>query len=165
MAEEFDQSFKELEQTVMKDMEQIYSEKTIDHFLNPRNLGQIPAPDGFGRIVGGCGDTMEIYLKVRGDSITNASFWTDGCGPSIASGSMVTEMAKGNSVREAQKITQQDILDALGGLPEESLHCALLAADTLTEAIKDYLGLKKEPWKRAYKGRQDCTRRQCDSKT
>lgn len=151
MAEEFNESFKELEQTVMDDMKQIYSEKTIDHFLNPRNLGQVPAPDGFGRIVGGCGDTMEIYLKVRGDRVANASFWTDGCGPSIASGSMVTEMAKGKSVREAQKITQQDVLDALGGLPEESLHCALLAADTLKEAIKDYLASNREAWKRVYR--------------
>jgi nitrogen fixation NifU-like protein len=150
MAEEFDDSFKELEQSVMEDMKRVYSEKTIDHFLNPRNLGEIPAPDGFGRVTGSCGDTMEIYLKVRDDRVINASFWTDGCGPSIASGSMITELARGKSVLEAQKITQQDILDALGGLPEDSVHCALLAADTLKEAIKDYLAFKKEPWKRAY---------------
>ena len=91
MAQEFDDSFKEVEQSVMEDMKRVYSEKTIDHFLNPRNLGEIPAPDGFGRIAGPCGDTMEIYLKVRDGMVTNASFWTDGCGPSIASGSMVTE--------------------------------------------------------------------------
>jgi len=151
MAEEFDDSFKELEQSVVEDMKKIYSEKTIDHFLNPRNLGEIPAPDGFGRVTGSCGDTMQIYLKVRDSRVMNASFWTDGCGPSIASGSMVTEMAKEKSVLEAQKITQQDILDALGGLPEESLHCALLAANTLKEAIRDYLGMKREPWKRAYR--------------
>jgi nitrogen fixation NifU-like protein len=150
MAEEFDNPFKELEQTVMDDMRQTYSEKTIDHFLNPRNLGEIPAPDGFGRITGPCGDTMEIRLKVRDDRVINASFWTDGCGPSIASGSMVTELAKGKSILEAKKITQQDVLDALGGLPEDNLHCSLLAANTLKEAIKDYLAFKKEPWKRAY---------------
>jgi nitrogen fixation NifU-like protein len=150
MAEEFDDSFKELEQSVMEDMERLYSEKTIDHFLNPRNLGEIPAPDGFGRVTGSCGDTMQIYLKVRDSRVINASFWTDGCGTSIASGSMVTELARGKSVLEAQKITRQDILDALGGLPEDSVHCALLAADTLKEAIKDYLAFKKEPWKRAY---------------
>ena len=151
MAEEFDDSFKGLEQSVMEDMKKVYSEKTIDHFLNPRNLGEIPAPDGFGRITGPCGDTMEISLKVRDGRVVNTSFWTDGCGPSIASGSMVTELAKEKSVLEAQKITQQDILDALGGLPEESVHCALLAANTLKEAIKDYLAFKKEPWKRAYR--------------
>jgi len=150
MAEKFDDSFKELEQSVMEDMKRVYSEEMIDHFLNPRNLGEMPASDGFGRVTGPCGDTMEIYLKVRDGRVINASFWTDGCGPSIASGSMVTELTKGKSVLEAQKITQQDVLDALGGLPEDSLHCALLAADTLKEAIKDYLAFKKEPWKRAY---------------
>jgi nitrogen fixation NifU-like protein len=151
MVEEFDDPFKELEQSVMEDMKRVYSEKTIDHFHKPRNLGEMPAADGFARVTGPCGDTMEIYLRVRGDRIINASFWTDGCGPSIASGSLVTELAKGRSVPEAQKITQQDILDALGGLPEESLHCALLAASTLKEAIKDYLASKREPWKRVYR--------------
>jgi nitrogen fixation NifU-like protein len=151
MAEEFDDSFKELEQSVMDDMKRVYSEKTIDHFLNPRNLGEIAAPDGFGRITGPCGDTMEISLKVRDGRVMNASFWTDGCGPSIASGSMVTELAKGKSVSEALKITQQDILDALGGLPEDSVHCTLLVANTLKESIKNYLAFEKEPWKRAYR--------------
>jgi len=151
MAEKFDDSFKELEQSVLDDMRKVYSETTIDHFLNPRNLGEMPAHDGLGEIAGPCGDTMQIYLKVKDGKVTNVSFWTDGCGPSIASGSMVTELTKGKSVPDAQKITQQDILDALGGLPEESLHCALLAANTLKEAIKDYLASKKEPWKRAYK--------------
>jgi len=151
MAQEFDDRFKELEQSVMEDMKKVYSERTIDHFLNPRNLGEIPAPDGFGRVTGPCGDTMEVYLKVRDGKVMNASFWTDGCGPSIASGSMVTQLATQKSLIEAQKITQGDVLDALGGLPEDSLHCALLAANTLKEAIKDYLAFKKEPWKRAYR--------------
>jgi len=151
MAQKFDDPFKELEQSVIEDMKEVYSEKTIDHFLNPRNLGEIAAPDGFGRVTGPCGDTMEIYLKVRDGKVINASFWTDGCGPSIASGSMVTELAKEKSLIEARKITQDDILDALGGLPEDSLHCALLAANTLKEAIKDYLAFKNEPWKRAYR--------------
>jgi nitrogen fixation NifU-like protein len=151
MAQDFDNALKELEQSVMEDMKQIYSEKTIDHFLNPRNLGEIPGYDGMGRITGSCGDTMQIHLKVKDGKVANASFWTDGCGPSIASGSMVTELAKGKSIPEARKISQQDILDALEGLPEESIHCALLAANALREAIKDYLTLKKEPWKRAYR--------------
>jgi len=131
MTQEFGDSFKELEQSIMEDMKGVYSEKTIDHFLNPRNLGKIPAPDGIGRITGPCGDTMEICLKVRHSRVTNASFWTDGCGPSIASGSMVTEMAKRMNIGEAQRISQHDVLAALGGLPEESEHCALLAANTL----------------------------------
>jgi nitrogen fixation NifU-like protein len=150
MAQEFDDSFKELEQSIMAEMKKVYSEKTIDHFLYPRNLGEIPAPNGFGRVTGPCGDTMEIYLKVSDGRVMNASFWTDGCGPSIASGSMVTELAKLMNISEAQRISQHDVLAALGGLPEESEHCALLAADTLKEAIKDYLAFKNEPWKRAY---------------
>lgn len=145
MTEMFNDSFNELEQSIMEDMKKIYSEKAIDHFLNPRNLGKIPAADGFASMTGLHGNTMEIYLKVKDGRVTNASFWTDGCGCSIASGSMVTELAKGKGALEAQKITQQDILDALGGLPEDDLHCALLAANTLKEAIKDYLVVKKGP--------------------
>jgi nitrogen fixation NifU-like protein len=150
MPNEFDDPFKELEQSVMEDMKKIYSEKTIDHFLKPRNLGEMSAPDGFARVTGSCGDAMEIYLKVRDDRVINASFWTDGCGCSIASGSMITEMAKQINISEAQRISQHDVLAALGGLPEESEHCALLAANTLKAAIKDYLAFKGEPWKRAY---------------
>jgi len=151
MAQDFDDAFKDLEESVMEDMRRVYSEKTIDHFLNPRNLGQIQAFDGFGKVTASCGDTMWIYLKVNKDRIINAKFITDGCGTSIASGSMITELAKGKDITEALRITQDDVLNALGGLPEENLHCALLAADTLKEAIRDYLGFKNEPWKRAYR--------------
>lgn len=150
MGEEFDDSFKELEQTVMEDMKQIYSEKTINHFLNPRNLGAIPGHDGLGRITGPCGDTMQIHLKVKDGKVSNASFWTDGCGPSIASGSMVTELVKGMSIADAEKITDQDLLGALGGLPADSIHCASLAADSLKEAIKHCLASKSEPRRKDY---------------
>jgi len=143
--------FSELEESVMEDMRRVYSERTIDHFLNPRNLGEIQAPDGYGRLTGPCGDTMQICLKTNNGRVENATFWTDGCGPSIACGSMVTEMAKGRSIAEAHRVTQGDILDALGGLPEESRHCALLAANTLKTAMKDYLSCRNEPWKRAYR--------------
>jgi nitrogen fixation NifU-like protein len=156
MSGEFDNSLKELEQSIMEDMKKTHSEEIIDHFLNPRNLGEIAAPDGLGRVTSPWGDTMVIYVKVKGGRITNASFWTDGCGCSIASGSMVTELVKGKSVAEAHKITQQDISDALGGIPEHDLRCALLAVNTLKKAIKDYLALRKEPWKRAYRSGQDC---------
>jgi nitrogen fixation NifU-like protein len=81
---------------------------------------------------------MEIWLGVREDVIKEATFWTDGCGTTIAAGSMVTELAKGKTIREAMRITQKEVLEALGGLPEESQHCALLASDTLKEAVKDY---------------------------
>jgi len=147
MASEFD----ELQELIKAEMRKIYSETAIDHSMNPRNVGDMDNADGFAKVTGSCGDTMEIWLKVKNSTIADATFMTDGCGTSIASGSMVTEIAKGKSVGEVWKISQQDILNALGGLPEESKHCALLAANTLRAAIKDYLAFKNEPWKRAYK--------------
>ncbi|MBW2038180.1 MAG: iron-sulfur cluster assembly scaffold protein [Deltaproteobacteria bacterium] len=129
----------------------MYSETAIEHSMNPRNLGDMEDADGFARVTGTCGDTMEIWIRAKNGSVVDATFMTDGCGTSIASGSMVTEMVKGKSISEARKISQQDVLSALGGLPEESQHCALLAADTLKEAIRDYLAMKKDPWKRGYR--------------
>jgi nitrogen fixation NifU-like protein len=155
MAEESDDLFKELEQSIIDDMKRVYSEKTVDHFLNPRNLGRISAPDGMGRITDPRGNTMEIYLKVKEGKVMNASFWTDGCGCSIASGSVVTELAKGKNISDGQKITQQDVLDALGGLPGEDVRCALLAANTLKEAFKNCLAFKKESKKGAHGGGGD----------
>ena len=145
--------FNELQELIMADMRKVYSETVIDHAMNPRNVGDMENADGFGKVTGSCGDTMEIWLKVKGGTVADATFLTDGCGSTIASGSMVTELIKGKSVPEAQKVTQQAILNALGGLPEDSLHCALLAAETLKEAIKDYFALRREPWKKAYRQR------------
>ena len=133
------------------DLRTVYTETVIDHAQNPRNLGQSPDADGFASVTGSCGDTMEIYIRVRNDKILNAAFFTDGCGTTIAAGSMVTELVKGKNVSDAFKITQHDVLNALGGLPEESQHCALLASDTLRAAIRDYLAFKNQPWKRAYR--------------
>jgi nitrogen fixation NifU-like protein len=147
MASEFDEMVEELQ----KEMLAGYSRVVIDHAQNPRNVGSIQDADGFASVTGPCGDTMEIWLKVKDDTIAKASFFTDGCGTTIAAGSMVTEMVKGKNLSLAQKINQQDIPEALGGLPEESQHCALLAANTLREAIKDYLTMRREPWKRAYR--------------
>lgn len=142
--------FSELEESIIADMRKDYTEKVIDHFLNPRNVGEIQNADGFGRVTGSCGDTMEIWLKIKNGIVAEATFLTDGCGTTIASGSMVTELVKGKIISQALKINQQDVLNAVGGLPEDSTHCALLAVNTLREALKDYLDFKKEPWKRAY---------------
>jgi nitrogen fixation NifU-like protein len=136
--------FAELQDKLIENMRATYSEKTIDFFLNPRNLGKIETPDGFARVTGSCGDTMEVYLKAENGEIMDAKFTTDGCDTSIASGGMVTEMVKGKSIVEAQEIGQDDVLNALEGLPEESEHCALLATDTLKEAIRNYLASKNE---------------------
>ena len=140
-----------MEQTTRERLAQVYNETVVDHTMNPRNLGEISDADGFGRITGPCGDTMEIWVKVRNEIVTQAGFATDGCGATVANGSMLTEMARGKSVSQAMKISQQDVLDALNGLPEGNQHCALLATNTLKEALKDYLTFKKEPWKRAYR--------------
>jgi len=143
--------FDELQELIIADARKVYSETAIDHSMNPRNVGDMEDADGFAEVTGSCGDVMEIWLRVNNSTITGATFMTDGCGTSIASGSMVTELAKRRTIPEAQRISQQDILNALEGLPEESEHCALLAANTLKAAIRDYLAMKKEPWKRAYR--------------
>jgi len=133
------------------DVLSIYSEAVIDHAARPRNLGPMASPDGYAVITGPCGDTMQIWLRVRNNIITAASFITDGCGPSIASGSIATELAGGKSIADAMRIGQADILKALDDLPDDSRHCALLAANTLKAAIRDYIAFRNEPWKRAYK--------------
>jgi nitrogen fixation NifU-like protein len=144
-------SWDKFQELVRAKMLELYSEAVVEHSMNPRNMGEIEGADGFARVNGPCGDTMQLWLKLKGETIQKASFLTDGCGTSVASGSMVTELARGKKISQAQKISQQDVLDALGGLPEESEHCALLAADTLKAAIRDYLAMRKEPWKRAYR--------------
>jgi nitrogen fixation NifU-like protein len=144
-------SWQKFEELIKQEMRKTYSEAVVEHSMDPRNLGELEDANGFARVTGPCGDTMSMWLKVNGGIIINASFLTDGCGTTIASGSMVTEMVKGKSISEAQKTTQRDVLDALGGLPQESEHCALLAANTLNAAIRDYIATKQEPWKRAYR--------------
>lgn len=128
-----------------------YTEAAIDHARNPRNVGSIPGADGFGSTASDCGDTMGIWLKVSNGVITHITFWTDGCFSSIAAGSAVTELARGRSVPEALGIRGESVMDALGGMPEESAHCALLAANTLNAALRDYLASESAPWKRAYR--------------
>ena len=114
------------------------SARALDRFVHPRNLGPLPNADGQARVTGPCGDTMEIWLRVERGRIARATFVTDGCGPSLASGSMVTELAEGMSLEEASHLQQNDVLDALGGLPEESTHCAVLAVITLRAAIEGF---------------------------
>jgi nitrogen fixation NifU-like protein len=144
-------SWEKFEELIKAGMRKIYSEAVIEHSMNPRNLGELENADGFAQVTGSCGDTMRMWLKVKDGTISDTSFMTDGCGTTIASGSMVTEMTKGKNIAEARKIAQRDVLNALGGLPKESEHCALLAANTLKAAIRDYLAMQKEPWKKAYR--------------
>ncbi len=122
-----------------------YSEKVLDHFMNPRNVGTIEDADGYGKVGNPvCGDLMEIFIKVEDDVITDIKFRTFGCGSAIATSSMVTEMVKGMHLEEAMKVTRDDVADELDGLPPRKMHCSNLAADALHEAIEDYQKKKGE---------------------
>lgn len=122
----------------------MYTEKVMDHFTNPRNVGEIPDADGIGEVGNAkCGDIMRIYLKVDDkDVITDVKFKTFGCGAAIATSSMVTEMVKGKNLTEALAVSNQAVAEALDGLPPIKMHCSNLAADALHEAIKDYIAKK-----------------------
>ncbi len=122
-----------------------YSKKVMEHFMNPRNVGVIEDPDGYGKVGNPiCGDVMEIFIKVKDGIITDIKFRTFGCGSAIATSSMITELAKGKHVDEAIKITRSDVADELDGLPPQKMHCSNLAADALSDAIKDYKNKKKK---------------------
>lgn len=118
----------------------MYSEKVMDHFMNPRNMGEIEQPDGTG-MVGNpvCGDMMKIMLKIENDVITDVKFKTFGCGAAIATSSMATELVKGKTIEEALKVTNKAVTEALDGLPPVKTHCSVLAEDGIRAAINDYL--------------------------
>jgi nitrogen fixation NifU-like protein len=121
-----------------------YSKKVMEHFTNPRNVGEFEDPDGVGTVGNPvCGDLMQVSIKVKDDVITDVRFKTFGCGLAIATASMVTEMAKGKTIEEAMAITRTDVADELEGLPPVKMHCSNLAADALHAAIKDYQEKKK----------------------
>lgn len=118
----------------------MYSEKVLDHFRNPRNMGEIPDADGVGTVGNPvCGDLMTIYIKVKDNRLEDIKFKTFGCGAAIATSSMITELARGKTLEEAMKISRGDVADNLGGLPPIKMHCSNLAADGLHAAIQDYL--------------------------
>lgn len=117
----------------------MYSEKVIDHFSNPRNVGEIPDADGVGEVGNAkCGDIMKIYLKIIDDVIIDVKFRTFGCGAAVATSSMATEMILGKTVDEALQLTNKAVADALGGLPPIKMHCSLLAEEAVKAAILDY---------------------------
>jgi nitrogen fixation NifU-like protein len=122
----------------------MYSEKVMEHFKNPRNMGEIPDADGIGTVGNPvCGDMMTIYIKVKDNRLADIKFKTFGCGAAIATSSMVTELAKGKTLQEAMKITRGNVADALEGLPPIKMHCSNLAADALHAAIEDYYKKQK----------------------
>ncbi len=117
----------------------LYSEKVMDHFRNPRNVGAIEDADGVGEVGNArCGDIMKIYLKIDDDVVSDVKFETFGCGSAIASSSMATEMIKGRPLKEALRLTNQAVAEALDGLPAHTLHCSVLAEEAVKAAVKDY---------------------------
>ena len=116
-----------------------YSDKVMEHFRSPRNVGEIENPDGVGKVGNPvCGDIMELYIKVKDDIITDAKFKTFGCGAAIATSSMVTELVKNKTIEEALKISNRAVAEALGGLPPIKMHCSVLAEEALKKALDDY---------------------------
>ena len=117
----------------------LYSDIVMDHFMHPRNVGEIENPDGVGQVGNAkCGDIMKMYLKIRDNVIQDVKFETFGCGSAIASSSMATEMIKGKTIDQALAVTNRQVVDALGGLPAHKLHCSVLAEESIKSAVKDY---------------------------
>ena len=123
----------------------LYSEKVMDHFRNPRNVGVIEDADGVGEVGNAkCGDIMKMYLKIDDDIITDVKFETFGCGSAIASSSMATELIKGKPVSEARQLTNKAVAEALDGLPDYKMHCSVLAQEAIESALQDYESKKEQ---------------------
>ena len=117
----------------------LYTDTVMDHFMHPRNVGEIPDADGVGQVGNAkCGDIMKMYLKIKDGVIEDVKFETFGCGSAIASSSMATEMIKGKTIDEALAVTNRQVVEALGGLPAHKLHCSVLAEESIKSAIKNY---------------------------
>ena len=138
MSSDFDRFVDELNKNVIEEMRRDYSEKVVELFLKPINMGIIEDADGHGKIKGPCGDTMRMTLKINGGRITKTRFWTDGCGASIACGNMLSRMIEGKTLPEARNITSEKLMKSLDGLPVEHQHCASLAVNTMNKCLKNY---------------------------
>jgi nitrogen fixation NifU-like protein len=143
MSNDFENFGNELQKSIDTEARSIYSEKVIQYSSHPENMGRMNDPDGVAAVSGLCGDSIEIFLTVVDDRISDIRFATDGCGPTIACGVMATKLAKERTIKDAMKISPADIINGLDGLPERNLHCAILATMTLYKALADYL-LRKE---------------------
>jgi len=143
---------RELQEQIMDQIRKTYSEVVINHWKNPRNFKKIEAPDGYASVKGSCGDTMEMSIKMKNEKISDVGFQTDGCGTTIACGSIATELVLNKSFIQAlATVSADEILKRLGGLPAADVHCAQLAAETLRRALADYIYQKKSPWRKHYR--------------
>ena len=139
MSKDFDDFVEGLQDQIFQETRAVYGDIAFQRWLNPLYMGRLENPDGYGRVTGSCGDTMEIFLKFENGKVKNASFQTDGCGSSTVCGSFAAEQSLGKSPDKILNITGEAILEKLGGLPEEDKHCAFLSADALQEALYDYM--------------------------
>ena len=133
---DFEKVIDELQRKIEYEEETEFSEKVVNEYRNPSNFGVIENPDAVGKIKGPCGDTMQIMLKISNGRVAEVSFWTDGCGTSIACGSMLTKMIKGKKIQDIDDITSEKLNDALDRLPENHVHCTVLAVNTLKKTMK-----------------------------
>ena len=136
--EDFEKMVNDLQSKIEQDEEKEYSKTVVNEYRNPNNFGVIENSDAIGEIKGPCGDTMKISLRIENGKIRDACFWTDGCGASIACGSMLTKMITGELMDAVLAITSKRLVEILGGLPKEHIHCTVLAVNTLHKAIEKY---------------------------
>lgn len=139
MEKSLDDFVAELQEQIFEETRKTYGEVVFSRWQNPKFMGRMTDASCVGRVTGSCGDTMEIYLRIKDDKIQQASFFTEGCGASVACGSMVAELVFGKDLDEAAQIGGDTVLEALGGLPEEENHCAFLAAEALMAAIHEWM--------------------------
>jgi len=149
---ELEKYAQELQVQILAQIKKRYTKTVIDLWQNPRNFRRIDSPDGYASVKGSCGDTMEMFLKMKDKRIFECTFNTDGCGTTLACGSAATELAKNKTFTQALAGVGADaILKKLGGLPKEDIHCAQLAAETLRKALADQLYQKQNSWKKEYR--------------
>ena len=139
MSDDFDTFVQDLQEQIYDEARRDYGDVAYERWRNPRHVGALEHPDGYGRLTGTCGDTMQVFLNFQGGRVAEATFQTDGCGSSTVCGSFAAELALGKTPEEITEITGDTILEVLGGLPEEDRHCAFLAAGTLQEALDAYM--------------------------
>ena len=146
MGKNLDDFVKDLQNQIFEETRADYGDVVFQRWLDPMYMGAMDNPDGYGRVTGSCGDTMQIFLKFENEKVKKASFQTDGCGPSMVCGSFAVELALGKSPDELLDVTGETILKKVGGLPAEDEHCAFLSADALQEALNDYMiNQRKKP--------------------
>jgi len=144
MSFDFESAIDTVQVSGTEDTRKIHSEKVIEKWMRTAHMGEMEESHGYGKVRGPCGDTIKIFLKIHDEKITDATFVTDGCAATIAAGSMACELVIGKNIKDALTINQELILENLGGLPQGRIHCALLASNTLKEALTDYLTYMNE---------------------